>query len=109
MPWQNTMLGLVPFISLSFLYGCGEVNSFIGLPLISEGLYAAITPAATVLLVVKRNWRRFGCSSFDEGLSFSIVDDLGRELRRVSLEARERFSLEYYTLVWNPPNPSRLT
>src|SRR5277367_4939484 len=32
MPWQNTMLGLVPFILLSFVYGCGEVNSFISQP-----------------------------------------------------------------------------
>jgi hypothetical protein len=54
MPWQNTMLGLLPVILLSFLYGCGEVNSFISRPL------CAITPAATVLPVVKRNWRRFG-------------------------------------------------
>jgi hypothetical protein len=54
MPWQNTMLGLVPFILLSFLSGCGEVNPFISRPL------CAITPAATVLPLVKRNWRRFG-------------------------------------------------
>ncbi|PWT77968.1 MAG: hypothetical protein C5B58_15980 [Acidobacteria bacterium] len=54
MPWQNTMLGLVPFILLSFLSVCGEVNSFI------SRLLCAITPAATVLPVVKRNWRRFG-------------------------------------------------
>jgi len=87
MPWQNTMLGLLLFIWLSFLFGRGEVNSFISRPLISEGLYAAITPAATVLLVVKRNWRRFGCRSCEKGLSFSIVDDL----RWVSLEARQRF------------------
>jgi hypothetical protein len=73
MPWQNTMLGLVPFILLSFLYGCNEVNSLISRPLIREGLCALITPVATVLPVVRRNWRRFGCSSFEEGLSFSIV------------------------------------
>src|SRR6266852_9687082 len=54
MPWQNTMLGLVSFILLSFLYGCGEVNWFITRPL------CAITPAATVLPLVNRNWRRFG-------------------------------------------------
>jgi hypothetical protein len=54
MPWQNTMLGLVSFIVLSFLYGRGEVNSFISRPL------GAITAAASVLPVVKRNWRRFG-------------------------------------------------
>jgi hypothetical protein len=47
MPWQNTMLGLVSFILLSFLYGCGEVNWFISRPL------CAITPAATVLPPVK--------------------------------------------------------
>jgi hypothetical protein len=54
MPWQNTMLGLVPFILLSFSYGCGEGK----LPFISRPL-GAITPAATVLPMVKRNWRRF--------------------------------------------------
>jgi hypothetical protein len=54
MPWQNTMLGFVPFILLSFLYGCDEVK-----PLISRPL-CANTPAAIVLPVVKRNWRRFG-------------------------------------------------
>src|SRR5215469_8133062 len=81
------MLALVPFILLSFLFGCNEVNSFISRLLISEDIYAAIMPAATVPLVVKRNWRRFGCSSFEGGLSFSIVNALGRELRRVSLEA----------------------
>src|SRR5215467_2230154 len=70
------MLGLVAFILLSFFCGCNEVNSFISRPLSSEGIYAAITPAATVLLVVKRNWRRFGCSGFEERLSFSMVDDL---------------------------------
>jgi hypothetical protein len=49
MPWQNTMLSLVSFILLSFLYGCGEVNSFI------RGLLCAITPAAIMLPPVKRN------------------------------------------------------
>jgi hypothetical protein len=62
MPWQNTMLGLVSFILLSFLYGSGEVNSLISRPL------CAITPAATVLPVVKRNWRRFGRGDPGEGL-----------------------------------------
>jgi hypothetical protein len=33
MPWQNTILGLVLFISISFSYGCAEVNSFISRPL----------------------------------------------------------------------------
>jgi hypothetical protein len=62
MPWQNTMLGLVSFILLSFLYGSGEVNSLISRPL------CAIAPAATALPVVKRNWRRFGRGDPGEGL-----------------------------------------
>ena len=53
-----------PFMVLSFLSGGGEVNSFISRPLIPEGMYAAITPPATVLPVVRRNWRRF-----DRGVS----------------------------------------
>src|SRR5262249_11830867 len=52
MPWQNTMLGLVPFILFSFLAGCDEVIWLISRP------GCAITPAASVLPVVKRNWRR---------------------------------------------------
>src|SRR5215469_13509333 len=52
MPWQNTMLGLVPFMLLSFLDACGEVNSFISRP------PCLITPAAIVPPVIKRNWRR---------------------------------------------------
>jgi hypothetical protein len=60
MPWQNTMLALASFIFLSFLYGCGEANSLIMRPLTPEGVYVAITPPATVLPVVRRNWRRFG-------------------------------------------------
>ena len=46
---------------ISFLYGCGELNWFVSRPL------CAITPAATVLQVVKRNWRRFGCGDSGEG------------------------------------------
>src|SRR5262249_10244779 len=77
-PWQNPMLGLGPFIFFSFLPGChgNHVNRLRSRQLFSDGRHAATTPAATVPLAVKRNWRRFGCSSFEEGLSFSIVDDL---------------------------------
>lgn len=35
-------------------------RSFSELDVASAGVYAAITPAATALRVVKRNWRRFG-------------------------------------------------
>src|SRR5262249_19665455 len=59
-PWQKTMLGLVPFILISFMYGCGEVNWFISRPLVSKGIDDAITPAATVPPVFRRNSRRFG-------------------------------------------------
>jgi hypothetical protein len=62
MPWQNTMLGLVSFILLSFLYGCGEVNWFISRPL------CAITLEATVLPPAKRNWRRLGRADSGERL-----------------------------------------
>jgi hypothetical protein len=58
----SSMLGLVSFILFSFLYGSGEVNSLISRPL------CAITPPATVLPVVKRNWRRFGRGDPGEGL-----------------------------------------
>jgi hypothetical protein len=50
----------VPFILPSFSYGCGEANLFISRPL------GAITPAAIVLPMVKRNWRRFGHSDLGE-------------------------------------------
>src|SRR5262249_27981561 len=56
-----------PFILLSFLYGCCEVNSFISRP------PCAITPAAAVLPVVKRNWRRFGRGDSGEGDSFGFA------------------------------------
>src|SRR5258708_18397335 len=36
------------------------------------GAYAAITPAATVLPAVNRNWRRFGCLDAGNRSSFSI-------------------------------------
>jgi hypothetical protein len=67
MPWQNTMLGLVPFILLSFLSGCGDVNPGISRPL------CAITPAATVLPLAKRNWRRFGLGDSKERSGCFIV------------------------------------
>src|SRR5262249_32900960 len=45
---------------------------FITRPLISEGIYAAITPAATVLPVVSRNWRRAGFGNSDDKSLFDI-------------------------------------
>src|SRR5262245_7046711 len=54
MPWQNTMLGLVPFILLCLLSDSCEVNSFVSRPLIPEGMDVAITPLATMPPVVKR-------------------------------------------------------
>src|SRR5215813_13917232 len=76
------ILALVPFILLSFLYVFDEVNSFISRPLISEGIYAAITPAATVLPVVSRNWRRVGLADPNDESLFGIdLLSLRRKLR----------------------------
>src|SRR5262249_9176140 len=73
MPWQNTMLGLVPFILSSLLSDCCEVNAFVSRPLIPEGMCAAITLPTTVLPVVRRNWRRFGRGDSGERSGCSIV------------------------------------
>jgi hypothetical protein len=57
-----------------------------------------ITPAAIVPLAVKRNWRRFGCSSFEEGLSFSIVDGLagGSDAVEKTLDVYPLFLLDAF-------------
>jgi hypothetical protein len=80
MPWQNTMLGLVPFILLSCSYGCGEVKSFSSRPL------CAITLAATVLPVLKE----IG------GDSAAVIRgrDCDFPLRSTSLKARKRRAVQ---------------
>src|SRR5262249_31948771 len=84
MPWQNTMLSLVPFILLSFWDGCGEVNSFISRP------PCAITPAATALPVVKRNWRRFGRGDSGERSRYFMAVCL-TSCRRVQTDYTQRY------------------